>query len=74
MTYDPHKHHRRLIRLKGYDYSQEGFCIEMPRQKNISDDMHEQVITIYKHSDNGYDPDGWRFPALGKLMAPSLLL
>ena len=24
MTYDPHKHHRRSIRLKGYDYSQEG--------------------------------------------------
>ena len=22
--YDPHKHHRRSIRLKGYDYSQEG--------------------------------------------------
>ncbi|WP_413175267.1 transposase [Anabaena azotica] len=24
MTYDPQKHHRRSIRLKGYDYSQEG--------------------------------------------------
>lgn len=24
MPYDPHKHHRRSIRLKGYDYSQEG--------------------------------------------------
>ena len=24
MTYDPHKHHRRSIRLKGYDYSQAG--------------------------------------------------
>lgn len=24
MTYDPHKHHRRSIRLKGYDYSQPG--------------------------------------------------
>ncbi len=24
MSYDPHKHHRRSIRLKGYDYSQEG--------------------------------------------------
>jgi len=25
MTYDPIKHHRRSIRLKGYDYSQSGF-------------------------------------------------
>ncbi len=24
MPYDPHKHHRRSIRLKGYDYSQDG--------------------------------------------------
>ncbi|MEW5871100.1 MAG: transposase [Chloroflexota bacterium] len=24
MTYDPRKHHRRSIRLKGYDYTQEG--------------------------------------------------
>lgn len=24
MTYDPHKHHRRSIRLKGYDYSRMG--------------------------------------------------
>ena len=24
MAYDPHKHHRRSIRLKGYDYSQAG--------------------------------------------------
>ena len=24
MRYDPHKHHRRSIRLKGYDYGQEG--------------------------------------------------
>jgi REP element-mobilizing transposase RayT len=24
MAYDPHKHYRRSIRLKGYDYSQEG--------------------------------------------------
>jgi REP element-mobilizing transposase RayT len=24
MGYDPHKHHRRSIRLKGYDYSQAG--------------------------------------------------
>ncbi|MFI5252015.1 MAG: transposase [Bacteroidota bacterium] len=24
MKFDPHKHHRRSIRLKGYDYSQEG--------------------------------------------------
>ena len=24
MKYDPHKHHRRSIRLKGYDYSQAG--------------------------------------------------
>ncbi|HPN32919.1 MAG TPA: hypothetical protein PK843_00255 [bacterium] len=24
MTYDPNKHHRRSIRLKGYDYSQAG--------------------------------------------------
>ena len=24
MSYDPHKHHRRSIRLKGYDYTQEG--------------------------------------------------
>jgi REP element-mobilizing transposase RayT len=24
MPYDPHKHHRRSIRLKGYDYSQAG--------------------------------------------------
>lgn len=25
MSYNPHIHHRRSIRLKGYDYSQEGF-------------------------------------------------
>ena len=25
MRYDPAKHHRRSIRLKGYDYSQAGF-------------------------------------------------
>ncbi len=24
MKYDPHKHHRRSIRLKGYDYSRAG--------------------------------------------------
>lgn len=24
MTYDPHKHHRRSVRLKGYDYTQAG--------------------------------------------------
>ena len=24
MTYDPQRHHRRSIRLKGYDYSQAG--------------------------------------------------
>ncbi|OQB31802.1 MAG: hypothetical protein BWY08_00343 [Bacteroidetes bacterium ADurb.Bin174] len=24
MTYNPNKHHRRSIRLKGYDYSQAG--------------------------------------------------
>jgi len=24
MSYDPKKHHRRSIRLKGYDYSREG--------------------------------------------------
>jgi putative transposase len=24
MTYNPHKHHLRSIRLKGYDYSQSG--------------------------------------------------
>mgnify|MGYP000913469741 FL=1 len=26
MKYDPKKHHRRSIRLKGYDYSQSGAC------------------------------------------------
>jgi REP element-mobilizing transposase RayT len=26
MKYDPDKHHRRSIRLKGYDYSAEGAC------------------------------------------------
>lgn len=24
MTYDPHNHHRRSIRLKGYDYARAG--------------------------------------------------
>jgi hypothetical protein len=24
MTYEPQKHHRRSIRLKGYDYAREG--------------------------------------------------
>jgi len=24
MSYDPNKHHRRSIRLRGYDYSQKG--------------------------------------------------
>ena len=36
MKYDPHKHHRRSIRLKGYDYSQAGvyfvtICINFGR-------------------------------------------
>jgi REP element-mobilizing transposase RayT len=25
MSYDPHKHHRRSIRLKGYDYTRDGY-------------------------------------------------
>jgi REP element-mobilizing transposase RayT len=34
MTYDPHKHHRRSIRLKGYDYSQDGIYFVTIRVKN----------------------------------------
>jgi putative transposase len=48
--YDPEKHHRRSIRLKGYDYSQPGayfvtICLqgrepylEMPEVRNIMED------------------------------------
>ncbi|MCP4417597.1 MAG: transposase [Chloroflexi bacterium] len=44
MAYDPHKHHRRSIRLKGYDYSQAGayfatICINdgLPRLGEVRD-------------------------------------
>ncbi len=50
MGYDPEKHHRRSIRLKGYDYSQPGtyfvtICLngrepyfELPEVRNIIED------------------------------------
>ena len=46
MSYDPEIHHRRSIRLKEYDYSQDGFyfitiCVHgrIPLFGNIVDDM-----------------------------------
>jgi len=39
MTYDPQQHHRRSIRLKGYDYTQAGayfltLCVQAGRTRD----------------------------------------
>lgn len=46
MTYNPKKHHRRSIRLKGYDYGREGFyfitlCIE--KKQHIFGEIKDDV-------------------------------
>ncbi|GBE26434.1 hypothetical protein BMS3Bbin03_00347 [bacterium BMS3Bbin03] len=40
MKYDPDRHHRRSIRLKGYDYSQPGWyfvtvCVQKQKGRSI---------------------------------------
>lgn len=48
MAYDPHKHHRRSIRLKGYDYSQDGIYFVTICVKNglclFGDVVNEEMI------------------------------
>ena len=48
MGYDPEKHHRKTIRLKGYDYSQPGFyyvtiCTQ-DRIERFGDVEHDKMI------------------------------
>ena len=48
MKYDPHKHHRRSIRLKGYDYSQTGayfvtICIN-DGQNHLGEVVNDEMI------------------------------
>jgi putative transposase len=49
MTYNPEKHHRRSIRLPGYDYSQPGYyfitlCVE--NRENLFGQVKDEQITL----------------------------
>ncbi len=68
-NYDPRKHHRRSIRLKGYDYAQEGLyfitiCVQHRKHlfgniengKMILNDAGEMVVRWYDELENKY-PD-----------------
>jgi REP element-mobilizing transposase RayT len=51
MTYDPYKHHRRSIRLKGYDYSQAGLyfvtiCVQRG-QCLLTEPTVQQMIELW---------------------------
>ena len=69
MSYDPNKHHRRSIRLKGYDYSQSGYyyitlCVknmdylfgEIVDHQMILNDAGKMVEKWFHELDNKY-PD-----------------
>ena len=69
MPYDPNKHHRRSIRLKGYDYSQSGYyyitlCVknmeylfgEIVDHQMILNDAGKMVEKWFHELDNKY-PD-----------------
>src|SRR5512140_3140591 len=48
MPYDPNKHHRRSIRLKGYDYSQAGayfvtMCAQQRELLFVTDDAIDMI-------------------------------
>jgi putative transposase len=48
MSYDPNKHHRRSIRLKGYDYSQAGayfvtMCAQQRELLFVADDVIDMI-------------------------------
>ncbi len=48
MPYDPNKHHRRSIRLKGYDYSQAGayfvtMCVQRRELLFVTDDVIDMI-------------------------------
>ncbi|MEM7111085.1 MAG: transposase [Chloroflexota bacterium] len=53
MKYDPHKYHRRSIRLKGYDYSQAGayfvtICVQNG-QMLLEPDAVREMILVWWH-------------------------
>lgn len=51
MSYDPHKHHRRSIRLKGYDYSQDGIYFVTICVKNglcLFGDVNERALNAIR--------------------------
>ena len=62
MGYDPEKHHRRSIRLKGYDYSQPGayfvtMCLygrepylEIPEVRRIVEDIWKALPNVFLRS------------------------
>jgi REP element-mobilizing transposase RayT len=69
MTYDPNKHHRRSIRLKGYDYSQAGLyfvtictgnrlCLfgEIVDDEMIMNDAGQMIGKWYRELENKF-PD-----------------
>jgi REP element-mobilizing transposase RayT len=54
VSYDPDKHHRRSIRLKGYDYAQPGayFCTIVTHQRELLFDdpvLRRIVETMWQH-------------------------
>lgn len=62
--YDPQKHHRRSIRLKGYDYSSPGayfvtICTR-GRECVLDDPVVTGIITDVWHAlPGGSPPSGW---------------
>ncbi len=54
MKYDPAKHHRRSIRLKGYDYSQAGFyfvTICCDQQQCLFGDIVDGVMQLNQYGE-----------------------
>jgi putative transposase len=59
LRYDPDKHHRRSIRLKGYDYSQAGayfvtVCIQ--QRECLFGEVESEVVRL---NDSGAMVEGW---------------
>ncbi|HEY2290790.1 MAG TPA: transposase, partial [Thermoanaerobaculia bacterium] len=59
MRYDPDKHHRRSIRLKGYDYSQAGayfvtVCVQ--QRECLFGEVESEVVRL---NDSGTMVEGW---------------
>ena len=59
MTYNPNVHHRKSIRLKGYDYSQEGMYYITICIQNRENRLGEIKNGVMRTNDAGKMVDTW---------------